>query len=506
MSILPLSAWLRRAAALFAVVAAPAAFAQSGPTQPKPDLVLDGQVTAADLHTYRELPFDVPPGVVRLTVRFAQDGGAQRTTIDLGLFDPNGFRGWSGGNKQAFTVSASDATPSYLPGPVAPGRWRVLLGIPNIRQGVTTHYEAKIWFERAGAQPAVSTFSDAPIKTGPGWYRGDLHDHTAHSDGSCATRAGKRAPCPAFLTLEAAEKRGLDFLAVSDHNTVSHSGALRELQPYFDDLLVIPARELTTFEGHANAFGGTAFIDFRLDGRHLKDADALIAGAHAAGALFSINHPGSPSGEACMGCGWTAKVADPSKIDSVEVVNGGALRVGARDGPVSGFAFWQGLLAKGLRPTAVGGSDNHDAELTVDPGQGLGAPTTVVYAPELSERAILDGIKAGHVFIDLDGVRDRLVEAWIDTAKGRAMMGDKAEAASAVTLNLHVRAVPAGRVEWVHDEGRKVAEASAPALGADDTRQAQVTAAPGRHWIYPKVRDASGRLVLVGNPIYLTAP
>ncbi len=34
----------------------------------------------------------------------------------------DGFRGWSGGNKRTFTLSASDATPSYLPGPIRCGR------------------------------------------------------------------------------------------------------------------------------------------------------------------------------------------------------------------------------------------------------------------------------------------------------------------------------------------------------------------------------------------------
>src|SRR5262249_43421392 len=149
-----------------------------------------------------------------------------------------------------------------------------------------------------------------------------------------------------------------------DHNTVSHYAALRELQPYFDRTLVIPGRELTTFEGHANMLGGLDFVDFRLDGEHVSSADALIAAAHATGGLFSINHPGVPSGENCMGCGWTAKVADPSKIDAVEVVNGGTMRAtGQGDGPGSGFAFWQGLLDQGFRPTAVAGSDNHDAPL-----------------------------------------------------------------------------------------------------------------------------------------------
>jgi predicted metal-dependent phosphoesterase TrpH len=94
-----------------------------------------------------------------------------------------------------------------------------------------------------------------PLRDQPGWYRGDLHMHDAHSDGSCASQSGKRVPCPLFLTVQAALKRGLDFIAITDHNTTSQLDAMRELQPYYDRLLLIPGRELTTFTGHAGLLG-----------------------------------------------------------------------------------------------------------------------------------------------------------------------------------------------------------------------------------------------------------
>ena len=83
----------------------------------KPDLVLKGTIAEKDRETYVEVPFRVPAGVVRVSVDFHYTGHEKQTTIDLGLLDTEGFRGWSGGNKSAFTVSESDATPSYLPGP-----------------------------------------------------------------------------------------------------------------------------------------------------------------------------------------------------------------------------------------------------------------------------------------------------------------------------------------------------------------------------------------------------
>jgi predicted metal-dependent phosphoesterase TrpH len=38
-------------------------------------------------------------------------------------------------------------------------------------------------------------------------------------------------------------------VALTEHNTISHATSLRELARYFDDMLLIPAREVTTFRG-----------------------------------------------------------------------------------------------------------------------------------------------------------------------------------------------------------------------------------------------------------------
>jgi predicted metal-dependent phosphoesterase TrpH len=43
-----------------------------------------------------------------------------------------------------------------------------------------------------------------------------------------------------FVSEEEAARHGLDFLAITDHNTTSHYDEERELQPYFDKLLLIP--------------------------------------------------------------------------------------------------------------------------------------------------------------------------------------------------------------------------------------------------------------------------
>ena len=225
--------------------------------------------------------------------------------------------------------------------------------------------------------------------------------HTAHSDGSCASQSGRSVPCPVFLTAQAAVARGLDFIAISDHNATSQYEAMRELQPYFDRLLLIPGREITTFWGHFNIFGITQFVDYRAvpGGR---DVNAILRDVRAKGGIASINHAYSPDGEICMGCGWKPPYpVDMSLFTGIEVINGGQ---------IISTGFWDRQLAGSLRLTAIGGSDNHNGPAEPKRPNAIGSPTTVVEAKDLSVAAILEGIREGRVFVDLTGSRDKMID------------------------------------------------------------------------------------------------
>lgn len=466
----------------------------------KPDLVLHGTVTYADRQTYLELPFNVAKGVTRVSVELSYTERDKHTSVDLGVFDSERFRGWSGGNKSYFTISETDATPSYLPGVIVPGKWKLILGIPNIEEGVRSEYEVKIYFTHAGEATATSTFSQAPLRNGPAWYRGDLHMHNAHSDGSCLSQSGQKVPCPLYKTVEAAADRKLDFIAITDHNTISQYNDMRELQPYFDKLLLIPGREITTFQGHANVFGPTSFIDFRLASPHVPNINQMLQQVQDLHGLFSINHPGSPSGAACMGCGWTVPDTDYSRVTSIEAINGGSL-----DGPRSGIPFWQDKLNKGYRITGVGGSDNHDADYPPHTRSAIGHPTTVVYAANLSERAILEGIRAGHVFIDIEGTSNRGLEFSAQAGAATAAMGDamQAQAGQSVKFSIKMTELKGAHPEVVQDGAFAALVDAAPVQGEEETRSFDYTSDGKRHWLRINMRSGDGSLLIAGNPIYL---
>ena len=250
---------------------------------PYAELRLEGVIRGSQNQSYVKVPFAVPAGTERVTITFDYSGKEHHTALDLGLLDPSALRCWSGGNKSLLTVGLSDATPSCLPGAIPPGTWNVLIGVPNIRAMVESHYTIHVWLSSTGAVAAQPEILREPLRAGPAWFRGDLHMHTAHSDGQCPSQSGNMVPCPVFFTVEAAARRGLDFIAITDHNASSQYDAMRELQPYFDKVLLIPGREITTFQGHINFLGSTDFIDFRLDGKTVPDMNAILRSAERRG-------------------------------------------------------------------------------------------------------------------------------------------------------------------------------------------------------------------------------
>src|SRR5207302_84344 len=73
-----------------------------------------------------------------------------------------------------------------------------------------------------------------------------------------------------------AARRGLDFLAVTDHNTVSHHAELAAAARRYG-IILLPGQEVTTDGGHAGALGDVGWIDFR------EEPDAWLDATEAAG-------------------------------------------------------------------------------------------------------------------------------------------------------------------------------------------------------------------------------
>jgi len=488
-----LKRWIEAVCVLLLIFAAQARSQSSSP-----EVVLTGDINGTYNRTYFEIPFNVPAGTHRISVDFEYSGKDERTTLDLGIADPQRFRGQSGGNKSHFTIGEMDATPSYLPGAIPAGQWRLQIAVPNIRPQSVSHYRAVVRFN---APDEDSGFTLHPLASGLRWYRGDLHMHTAHSDGSCPSQSGKNVPCPVFFTAQTAAARGLDFIAITDHNGVSQYNAMRELQPYFDRVLLIPGREMTTFWGHFNIFGVTQFVDYRVTLGGL-DLESVLRDIKSKGGIASVSHAEAPGGEACMGCRWEPQTnIDMGLFAAVEVINGGQIMF-------SSAKYWDAQLRDGHRLAAIGGSDSHNATSPPGPPGSIGWPTTVVEADELSVAAILNGIRAGRTFVDLTASHDRQVDFEAESGSEHARMGGTLRTSGEASIHVKVRTTACtGSVVDLLLDGEQVAAAPSMRVNnASDPVEFTLNVGPGRHWLRAEVRDKNSGLQLMSSPLYINLP
>src|SRR6266581_1596266 len=98
------------------------------------------------------LPVEVPPGASGLRVEL--DYERNGAVVDLGCIGPGGFRGWSGGARRSFVITADAATPGYLPGELEPGTWQVILGLHQLSSAGTSYrLLAEVTSTRGALQP-----------------------------------------------------------------------------------------------------------------------------------------------------------------------------------------------------------------------------------------------------------------------------------------------------------------------------------------------------------------
>ena len=317
---------------------------------------------------YHYVPIDVPAGAVELRVSLHYDASAG--VLDLGCFEASGaFRGYSGGARTSFAINELAATPGYLPGPLDARQFLVLLGLHRVPgEGlpytvtVSTHPSPSVEPSSAGPAPsAAGPARELPAPPGLRWLAGDLHAHTVHSDGALTVAS--------LASLAAAS--GLDFLAVTDHNTVSHHAELASLD---SGVVLLPGQELTTDRGHANVFGDVGWIDFR------APADDWLSTVDSGGGLLSVNHP--LGGD----CAWLLPMRTRPPLAEV-------WHSGWWDRTWGAPLAW--LLGWNPSAVPVGGSDFH----TPDGPIRLGQPTTWVLSPDRSVAGILDGLRSGHTSI-----------------------------------------------------------------------------------------------------------
>lgn len=408
-------------------------------------LSLGGEVTG-DAPDHVLVPFRVPPGTREIEVR--HDDGSEVDILDWGLLGPGGaFRGWGGGNPEPAVVGEASASRSYVPGPIDPGEWSVVVGKAKIVSS-SVSYDLEVVLRDAptlAPQPERRPFVDpGALREGPGWFAGDFHVHSRESGDATATLDEIAA-----LAVE----QGLDFVVVTDHDTTTGSDFLSEAQARWPELLLVPGTEYTTYDGHATAYGATRWVDHKLGLGDLTIEDAVAAYVDD-GVFFSLNHPALDLGDLCIGCAWALPI--PDGVGGIEIATGGAEPAGQLFTPLV-IERWEVLAAEGRLLTPLGGSDDHRAGQDTGPlGARIGEPVTMVWADELSIDAIRRGLVAGRTVVKLQDQHDPMVALAVDgvTATARVTGGAGGEAVFVVDGEEAARAALPSDDEAPSFEGR----------------------------------------------------
>jgi len=291
--------------------------------------------------------------------------------------------------------------------------------------------------------------------SGGTWLAGDLHCHTIYShDVYSPTGPGDSNPQDAYTLgwtpaeqIGIAESRALDFLAITDHNTVA---ALSDAGYRSASLTLIPGYEHSLRgSSHAGCLGIHQVQ--AIDTSTSTGAQQLADAVRAAGGIFIINHP-------FYAGGWDYGI--DVRPDSVEVWNIGwpyrhptettPMPVSVSDNYKS-LPYWERFLATGPMP-ANGGSDNHWRSTVAV--QGVGQPTTWVYAADRSASSILQAIAGGRTTVSAEPPALGGARLFLSAASGTGswMIGDTVPAsAGLVTVSIRVVGAPGHMLSIVAD-------------------------------------------------------
>jgi hypothetical protein len=440
-----------------------------------------GELTARDCKRHISHHFALPANSSQIDIllEFApQQLHGMTNMLTLTLFDPAGFRGAGhrGGNRHLVQINPAAATPGYLPGPLPPGNWNAQIDTHMIMPGETCHYTLTVMTNQGQTTTAPVPAAPAQLPNAPqrgaGWYRGDLHSHTDHSDGHRTVAQ----------LVQTAKDYHLDFIFLTDHNTTSPLPEMLRLAS--PELLTLGGMELTTFWGHAVCLGAQQWVDWRI--RPGSGAMAQIADeTYAHEQIFIIAHPMAVGDPACTGCNWRYGEMMPGTARFVEIWNGPWLGDSYNE---NALALWYDWLNQGLRMIATAGTDTHSSEdYAAQPG------FNVLYAPELSQAGIFQALWAGHSYLSagpqLSLTAHGGTEHWI--------MGDAVDQPATVTTTW--AGCPSDAQLRVIAQGRLLHQQPAGEQGRHHWSITPEQAA----WYVVEVRSGQGELLAITNPLFM---
>jgi hypothetical protein len=219
------------------------------------------------------------------------------------------------------------------------------------------------------AGTALDVRPERPVLERGGWrvLSADFHVHTRFSDGFLS---------PLDVVLQA-ERRGLDALAVTEHNNLFPGQLARAFSEVVGGPTVLVGEEITTRRFHLIGVGMREPVDWD------EPIETIIAAIHGQGGAVIGAHP--------VGRFWSAFDPVRDQLDAVELMHPIAFQ-GRDAGPGWRWeeirTFYERARADGFDLAPIGSSDYHFFS-------PLGICRTFVFAEDDSAGAIVAALRAG---------------------------------------------------------------------------------------------------------------
>ena len=175
--------------------------------------------------------------------------------------------------------------------------------------------------------------------------RYELHNHTDESDAPIS--------CGELIRRMVAER--VDCFAITDHNTVSGHGIIRnQLERDGLKLTCAYGMEYTTYFGHIVCPVLETYVPWDSIDRHRPER--LFEACKRAGGITGIAHPFAYGEPFAMGCRFEMDIRDFTHVDFIEVINNSE-SLHTVNGPA--IRWWEELVLGGIPVSACAGMDLH---------------------------------------------------------------------------------------------------------------------------------------------------
>lgn len=313
-----------------------------------------------------------------------------RNLITVSISSPEKYFGSSHRfvEEEEITIGQQKSTPGFIHGEIESGFWRISINCHAVvSEELFINCECYCEVNEINdSEEALKIINRTKVKKERPlrqvedliYHKVELHSHTLHSDANFSTRE----------LIEAAKKENIDYLAITDHNTMA---PFQEVT-LEEGISIIKGMEFTTFFGHVLLHAAEEFEGFDWTEINKSNLQEILANLRKKNIFIGVAHPFSMGTPYCTGCQWNFVLDNLDNIDYIEVWNSFAPHLELCN--LDAFSKWTQLLDSGVQIPATAGRDWHGEE-------NEKAPSSIYVqgTKGANHKEILESIAMGNTYI-----------------------------------------------------------------------------------------------------------